>query len=124
MNGLGWNAAQPPYKKMTSVLAPTEAMIFIEEADPRDYNNGTWVINVNPSPGWVDPFAVFHGNVSTIGFADGHAELHAWGDEATIKAATDSANGTQSFYWQGGNASNPDFQWVYQRYKHVKWAPL
>ena len=116
--------SQPPYTKMTSVNSPSEAMIFIEEADPRGYNNGTWVINVKPGPGWVDPFAIFHGTVSTIGFADGHAELHSWGDEGTIKAATDSANGINSFYWSGGNASNPDFQWVYQRYKHTKWTPL
>ncbi|MCB1125100.1 MAG: hypothetical protein KDM81_01290, partial [Verrucomicrobiae bacterium] len=128
MNGLNWQAAQPPYTKMSSVAAPSEAMIFIEESDPRGYNNGTWVINVNPSPGWVDPFAIFHGHVSTIGMADGHAELHAWGDENTIQAATQAAQGivdmSTTFYWKGGNASNPDFRWVYQRYKHVKWAPL
>ena len=88
--------SQPPYTKMNSVLAPTEAMIFIEEADPRDHNKGTWVINVKPSPGWVDPFAVFHGHVSTIGMADGHAELHSWTDGATIKAATDSAKAVRT----------------------------
>ena len=26
--------------------------------------------------------------------------------------------------WTGGNNKNQDFQWVYQRYKHTKWAPL
>ncbi|MCB1129130.1 MAG: hypothetical protein KDM81_21710, partial [Verrucomicrobiae bacterium] len=115
---------QPPYVKMTEVLGPSEAMLFIEEADPRSYNNGTWVINVNPGAGWVDPFAIFHGHVSTIGFVDGHAELHNWVDQGTIKAATDSANGISSFYWSGGTANNPDFRWVYQRYKHTKWTPL
>jgi hypothetical protein len=32
--------------------------------------------------------------------------------------------GKEQFYWPGGNARNPDFQWVYQRYKHRKWTPL
>lgn len=75
-------------------------------------------------PGWVDPFAIFHGYVSTFAFADGHAELRRWLEASTIKAATDSANGRQSFYWQGGNARNKDFVWVWDRFKHVKWKPL
>jgi prepilin-type processing-associated H-X9-DG protein len=65
----------------------------------------------------VDPFAVFHGNVSTFSFADGHAESHTWRDPLTIEAAKKSANGQDSFYWQGGTASNRDFRWMYQRYR-------
>lgn len=125
MNGSGWQGnAQTPYKKMTSVFQPTEAMIFIEEADPRDFNRGTWVINVQPSIGWVDPFAIFHGNNSSIGFADGHSETRSWRDEATVRAATNSSNGENSFYWNGGNQDNPDFVWVHTRYKHSKYEPL
>jgi prepilin-type processing-associated H-X9-DG protein len=97
--------------------------VFIEEADPRSYNNGTWVINVTP-PGWVDPFAIFHGNFSTFGFADGHSEGHKWLEASTVQAATDSANGRQSFYWQGGDKNNRDFVWVWQRYRHQDWTPL
>ena len=122
MNGGMWTGIEP-FKKHASITEPTMSMVFIEEADPRDYNNGTWVLDVQP-PGWVDPFAVFHGDVSTMGFADGHAEAHKWLEPSTIKAATDSANGKQSFYWQGGNAKNRDFRWMYERFKHAKWKPL
>jgi len=130
MNGGEWQGStatagpQAYYEKMTAVLSPAEAMVFLEEADPRGNNKGTWVINVKPSPGWVDPFAIFHGNVSTISFADSHAESHTWRDGRTIKAAQDSTAGKESFYWAGGDAKNPDFQWIYQRYKHQKWEPL
>ncbi|MHC1766629.1 MAG: type II secretion system protein [Verrucomicrobiia bacterium] len=125
MNGGGWNAtAQPVYVKLGNVESASEAMAFIEESDPRDYNAGTWVIDVKPSPGWVDGFAIFHGNVTTIGFVDAHAETHPWRELTTIKAAKDFAAGKESFYWAGGNAKNRDFQWVYERYKHMKWAPL
>jgi prepilin-type N-terminal cleavage/methylation domain-containing protein/prepilin-type processing-associated H-X9-DG protein len=112
-----------PFQKLSTIDQPTMAMVFIEEADPRGYNAGTWVLNVTP-PGWVDPFAIFHGDVSTIAFADGHSEGHKWRDAATIKAATDSANGKESFYWAGGNSKNIDFQWVWQRYRHQEWKPL
>jgi prepilin-type N-terminal cleavage/methylation domain-containing protein/prepilin-type processing-associated H-X9-DG protein len=125
MNGGGWDVnSQPPYEKMSIIESPSQAMAFIEESDPRDFNLGTWVVNVKPSPGWVDGFAIFHGNVSTIAFADGHAETHGWRDPVVIKAAKDFAAGKEVFYWQGGNAKNLDFQWIYERYKHRKWAPL
>ena len=126
MNGIvDWQGgAQTPYKKLGHVTEASEAMVFLEESDPRNYNLGTWVIDVDPAAGWVDPFAIFHGKTSTIGFADGHAESHTWLESTTIRAATDSANGKPSFNWTGGNNKNRDFQWVYQRYKHSKWAPL
>jgi type II secretory pathway pseudopilin PulG len=125
MNGGGWNTtAQPFYEKLSTVESPSEAMVFIEESDPRDYNLGTWVIDVKPAPGWVDGFAIFHGFVTTISFGDGHGETHRWTEPAVIKAGIDFANGKPVFYWSGGNAKNKDFQWVYQRYKHRKWAPL
>jgi prepilin-type processing-associated H-X9-DG protein len=130
MNGGGWQGSsatggpQPYYQKLTAIHSAAEAMVFIEEADPRGNNKGTWVIDVKPSPGWVDPFAIFHGNVSTLSFADGHAESHKWLDAGVIKAARDSSMGKESFYWSGGTAKNVDFQWVYQRYKHQKWEPL
>src|SRR5438874_6095143 len=114
MNGGGWNKiAQPPYEKLSTVESPAEAMVFIEESDPRDYNLGTWVMDVKPAPGWVDGFAIFHGNVTTISMADGHAETHHWLEPTVIKAAIDFANGKADFYWSGGNVKNRDFQWVY-----------
>jgi prepilin-type N-terminal cleavage/methylation domain-containing protein len=115
---------QLPYKKLSSVDLPAQAFTFIEESDPRFYNNGTWVINVKP-PGWVDPFTIFHGTTSTFSFADGHGESHSWKDAETIKAGKKGATGdTSVFYWSGGGKNNPDFVWVYNRYRHAKWTPL
>jgi prepilin-type N-terminal cleavage/methylation domain-containing protein len=122
MNGTGWTGTTP-FKMMNSVTRPSESAVFIEEADPRGYNLSTWVLNTSP-PGWVDPFAIFHGKVSTFGFADAHVESHQWRDTATINAARDSANGIPSFYWAGGNAQNIDFVWMYNRYNHANWQPL
>jgi prepilin-type N-terminal cleavage/methylation domain-containing protein/prepilin-type processing-associated H-X9-DG protein len=122
MNGIGWGGIKL-FTKSTDIQEPSNSMVFVEEADPRSYNNGTWVIDVSPA-GWVDPFAVFHGNVSTFAFADGHSEARKWMDAATIKAAKDSSAGKASFFWTGGNGRNVDFRWVYDRYRHLAWKPL
>jgi prepilin-type N-terminal cleavage/methylation domain-containing protein/prepilin-type processing-associated H-X9-DG protein len=122
MAGGGWGGITP-YRRIAQIESPADSMVFIEEADPRFYNNGTWVIDVSP-PGWVDPFALFHGNRSTFAFADGHADGHTWRDPATIKAARDSARGISSFFWSGGNIRNPDFVWTFNHYRYVNWKPL
>ncbi len=122
MNGLNRGQYRDSTKD-AQVSDPGLSSVFVEETDPRSYNRGTWFLSFNP-PGWVDPFAVFHGNWSTFSFADGHAEGHRWVDPGTIKAARDSANGIESYYWQGGNSANPDFRWMYERYRHQDWKPL
>ncbi len=125
MNGTGDNnSPQPPYKKTAEIYGPSEAMVFLEETDPRSYNLNTWMLRVGPNEGdfgWTDPFAVFHGDLSSISFADGHAKDRKWTDARTIDAARKSANGTSSFYWQGGNFRNPDFVWAAKNYKHRKY---
>ncbi len=115
---------QKPFLKDSEPITPTMTMVFIEEADPRSYNNGTWAFNTSP-PGWVDTFAVFHGDTSSISFIDGHTESHKWLEASTIKAARDSANGIQSFFWSAGDPrSNRDFLWVFDRYRFAGWKPL
>jgi prepilin-type N-terminal cleavage/methylation domain-containing protein/prepilin-type processing-associated H-X9-DG protein len=113
-----------PYHKITDVARPSDAAVFVEEADSRGYNLGTWVLNSADPVGWVDTFAIFHGNWSTVAFVDGHVEGRAWKDPATIKAARDSAKGIDSFYWAGGNAKNPDFRWMHGHYLHLTYKPL
>jgi prepilin-type N-terminal cleavage/methylation domain-containing protein/prepilin-type processing-associated H-X9-DG protein len=128
MNGGIWTGTdlQQPYEKLASVPHQSEAMVFVEEGSGYDvgYNRGAWWLFWKPNPGWVDALAAFHGDVSTFSFADGHAETHKWLDPGVIQAARDGAAGRSSFYWSGGNASNPDFRWVRQRYKFRQWTPL
>ena len=126
----GWQGSsvssgpQPWFTHMSQVKDPSMSIVFSEETDPRTENQGTWVIDVKPNPRWVDQLAVFHGNDSSFGFADGHSENHRWVKDLTLKTARDSAEGNGHFYWGLGTAKNPDFKWVYDRYKHKKWSPL
>ena len=117
----GWLSASQDYRRISDVINASDAFVFVEESDPRSYENGTWAFDV--PPGWVDTFAVFHGNWSTFAMTDGHVEGHRWVDPQTIKAAKDSANGINSFYWSGGNAKNPDFVWVANHYQYNGWKP-
>jgi len=122
MDGGMWiDNGQHPYVKISSVDNPSGAAVFLEECDPRNENLGTWVMQRDT---WVDPFAIFHGNVSTFSYADGHADSHTWRDPKTIKAAKDSAKGISSFNWAGGNKTNPDFVWMWEHYRFIEWKPL
>ncbi len=117
----GWLDIKMDFIRISDVVNTSDTFVFVEESDPRDYENGTWAFNV--PPGWVDTFAIFHGNWSTFAMTDGHAEGKKWNDAATIKAAKDSAQGINSFFWTGGTSKNPDFVWVANHYQYVGWKP-
>ena len=122
MNGLGgWQVTK--FTKYVQLKQPADTFVFIEESDPRSYNEGTWVMYVTP-PGWVDGFAIFHGVSTTFAFADGHVDSHKWLEPSTIKAGTDFAKGISAFFWAAGNAAqNRDLHWVYNRYLYPDWKP-
>lgn len=111
------------YRRMGEVRNPSATLVLIESADPRDFNRGTWVMNVSP-PGWVDVVAAFHEGGSLSALADGHCEFRRWSDATLLKASRDSMSGTQAFFPSGGTSGNPDFVWLYNRFQHLDWRPL
>jgi prepilin-type processing-associated H-X9-DG protein len=123
MNGGMWDEGGliKPITKIVGVPEPAMTMAFVEEADSRNYNLGTWVINVT-TRGWVDPVAIFHGNSSSIGFVDGHAEARKWVESTTIKAAAAAQSGRDTpFYWAKKTPIDRDWNWVQDRYKYSQW---
>ena len=119
--GGGWDGMNDDYTKLVQVSMPSVAGVFIEESDPRGFEEGTWVMD---KTGWVDGFAIFHGIVTSVSFADGHVESHKWRDGGTIAAAKQFATGVADFYWTGGTPSNPDFAWMWDKYRYKGWTPL
>jgi prepilin-type N-terminal cleavage/methylation domain-containing protein len=92
-----WGAGAT-YLKLSSVLAAASTFAFFEDADNRNRNVGAWGViwNFKSSPGtfkWADPIAMYHGNVDTQSFADGHAEFHKWLRPEVIAAGLAAANG-------------------------------
>jgi prepilin-type N-terminal cleavage/methylation domain-containing protein len=69
----------------TDIKQPATKYVFLAECDPRGYNNGSWVMNPK-SRQWVDPFGVWHrDDSSTLGYADGHAEMQRWRSRALME---------------------------------------
>jgi prepilin-type N-terminal cleavage/methylation domain-containing protein/prepilin-type processing-associated H-X9-DG protein len=82
-NGESWSGYTMA-KKYSDLKQPAIRYIFIEEIDPRGGNIGSWQMNPGPKT-WVDPVAMWHNRKSTIGFADGRAEMHKWEDKSFIE---------------------------------------
>ena len=67
-----------------TIKSPENKYVFVEEADGRGWNWGSWVLRPQPPGEWVDPLAIWHNRRSILGFADGHAEAHKWVDQSTF----------------------------------------
>ncbi|MGH7968630.1 MAG: prepilin-type N-terminal cleavage/methylation domain-containing protein [Limisphaerales bacterium] len=119
INGGMWNL--PPIIKLSLVPEPARTMVFVEEADSRNFNLGTWAFNAD-THGWVDSVAIFHNGASSISLADGHIEAHKWLEGTTIKAAAAAQSGSDTpFYWAKNTPVDRDFNWVEPRYKYRDW---
>ncbi len=78
-----------PHLKISTIKAPGDKYILVEEADGRGLNVNSWIIKPQTANTWVDPIAIWHLKHSTLGFADGHGEKHRWEDKSTILMAKD-----------------------------------
>jgi prepilin-type processing-associated H-X9-DG protein len=81
-NGQTWNS----YLKATRYAElenPSTRYVFVEAAATRGPLWSSWQMNPG-SKTWVDPVAMWHDRKSTLGFADGHAQTHAWHDPSFI----------------------------------------
>ncbi len=122
------------YSTITSVASPVSTFYFREDDDSRGLNEGTWVLNwqaTTPTPApfahpqsftWEDPIPMYHGNVSTASFVDGHAECYTWGDKALINYGLSIASGGTTVF----NPPNPpnitaDYEYIYQGFRFPGW---
>lgn len=91
-NGEGWSGSYIIAKTYSEIRNPGKKYIFLEEADRRGWNIGSWVMNLDRTDQWVDPFSIWHNEKSTLGFADSHAEKHKWVDNSTIEMSETQEN--------------------------------
>jgi prepilin-type N-terminal cleavage/methylation domain-containing protein/prepilin-type processing-associated H-X9-DG protein len=119
------------FTKLTAIKALTDTFAFMECADWRGFNDGTWAQNwQNPNQAiqsfaWMDPPAMYHGNVSTAAYCDGHADFHKWIDGTIIFWGKQAASGKpvpNSWSSPGpGPTKGSDYQYVYQGYRYPGW---
>jgi hypothetical protein len=83
-NGEDW-ASYTKAEVYSDLESPATQYIFVEVANPRGCNIGSWQMQPRAgNPSWTDPLAMWHEESTTLGFADGHAEVRRWHDESLI----------------------------------------
>jgi prepilin-type N-terminal cleavage/methylation domain-containing protein/prepilin-type processing-associated H-X9-DG protein len=82
-NGETWPGQYNKATLYTEIKNASIRYIFVEEADTRGGNLGSWQMNPKTRT-WVDPVSMWHNKRSTLGFADGHADIREWKDESFI----------------------------------------
>ena len=82
-NGGGRQTTYTPAQKYSEIPQSAMKYVFVEADDSR--GNGSWVINPL-GESWWDPIDIWHsGSRSTLGFADGHVDIHHWVDRSTLE---------------------------------------
>jgi len=127
MNGDGNASGQlNPWQasKESRVKTPSAKMIFLTEFDvwvPGVMGNwGSWVMDYGNLGNFWDPIAVWHNNGGTLGFADGHAEMHKWRDRETLEMAknfsvgnvSDPANNVDVIYMKNAYRATGRYKWL------------
>lgn len=118
-----WGAGAT-YTKMTQISAASSTFYFFEDADERHINVGTFVVRWATGGNtftWVDPPAMYHGDVGTSSFADGHAEGHRWRNSQVIKAGKLAANGQNPGLSAPASTTKPDSDFIHDNYRFPGW---
>jgi prepilin-type N-terminal cleavage/methylation domain-containing protein len=85
------------YRKLAMINNAASTFIFTEDASTsgRGFNQGTWGIAWSLGSGkaghsqsftGMDAVPMYHGNLSTYGMADAHAEQRKWADPAVVRS--------------------------------------
>jgi hypothetical protein len=125
LNGEGRGSANN-LRKRTDVSRPSDKFIWIEGADMRGENVGSWgmgnygttTANFTDAQ-FQDSPAAFHVTSADFNFCDGHAEGHKWHSGATINFANDTTRTKDSgspSQTAANAAGNPDLQWIGSHY--------
>ena len=103
--------------KYSEIKNPADTFIFVEEIDPRGWNKGSWVVSKDFGNSWIDPVAIWHSkNRSTLGWADGSANMHRWVNPSTIEAAMRAAWGQSAHDMTPPADERDDLRFMQRRY--------
>jgi prepilin-type N-terminal cleavage/methylation domain-containing protein/prepilin-type processing-associated H-X9-DG protein len=122
----GWEIL--PCIRYSDIKNPVTKYVFLAECDTRGANYGSWVLRPK-SRTWVDPFGIWHSrNRSTLGFADGHVDMHRWFSETLIEWNELALWNPQSFSFNRdpstrGELELKDFEYMLKGYAHRGFLP-
>jgi len=109
-----------PIIKYSEIKSPATKYVFLEEADPRGWNMGSWVMRPKTREG-VDPFAIWHSRSrSSLGWADGRAEMHRWLGKSLIEWCKWACEEPQKFhfYRKPTEDETEDFEFMLKGYAY------
>src|ERR1035438_5409992 len=87
--GSHWYPGWWSYQKTSDIRNPVPSMLWVFVDEQADSMNDGWLIpSVTDPSGFEDLPASYHGGSCGFSFADGHAELRTWRDQATKVAVT------------------------------------
>jgi prepilin-type N-terminal cleavage/methylation domain-containing protein/prepilin-type processing-associated H-X9-DG protein len=120
------------YRTLPAIKSTATTFIFTEDASTagRGFNQGTWCVQwrlTTPAGGLsqsfigMDAVPMYHGNMSTFGFADGHGESRRWTDPTVVQQGKAAAAGTGSGVTF--TPGTPDYAYIYNNYRFPAWSP-
>jgi prepilin-type N-terminal cleavage/methylation domain-containing protein len=95
-NGENWPGTHIPARIYSEIKNPATKYLFLEDFDPRGSNVGSWQMDFGP-PAFIDPVAMWHKRQTTLGYADGHADIHKWNDPTFIEWCEDGMYNPTTF---------------------------
>lgn len=108
----GRNQFFPSYRqwlKLTQVAKPAYYWVLIEE-HPDSINDGYFINAPGQSSSWADIPASFHNVACTLGFSDGHADIHRWlSPKTSVPVRFNYSSPTLDA------AGRTDYQWLMSR---------
>jgi prepilin-type N-terminal cleavage/methylation domain-containing protein/prepilin-type processing-associated H-X9-DG protein len=116
-----WGTGENKYAttKMSQITTPSSKFVFLEEWDPRGWNDNTYNTYMEGTPRWGDALAMAHNGASTFGYADGHGERYKWTGPET-RRKFDPKNQT-TYVWNSSTSLTDrkdldDYNWFVQHY--------
>jgi prepilin-type N-terminal cleavage/methylation domain-containing protein/prepilin-type processing-associated H-X9-DG protein len=130
--GAAYYGCKATYTKLSAIQGTASTIVFTEDAATggNGYNLGTWAVQwtltsagggYSQSYNGIDPVPMYHGNVSTFGFADCHVESRKWLDPAVVRAGTQAASGQQGVRVTF-TPGTPDYNYIYMGYRFPGWS--
>ncbi len=121
ISGLMGRQATAACERYSEIKQPATKYVFLTECDPRGTSLNWWQLN-HTKREWADPFGIWHSsNSSTLGFADGHVEMHRWYSETLIEWNELALHEPHKFSFHrdpmiGDSLELEDFEWALKGY--------
>ena len=117
VGGLNGEGSSPLLKK-SQVLRPSDRFLWVEGADLRGENVGSWNMRIGTAADFSDARlgdspADFHNGQASFSFVDGHVELHKWLSPDTIAFARSTSLTKDS---NPPGSSTVDTEWLGRRF--------